>query len=317
MKLHYTKILLFYLLLNMLVISSPNAHNKNKSYITPQHTLTTTSRVLSEYDPYMPKYDNDEDMKSVKENFNRQTSQRFEEYEERMVTKRQKYKEQCEKDIQKIILKDKIEKSLEEKVEKGCLKCGCGLGGVAAGIGIFGALGTYGWKVAATAAAYETAKQAGIEAGVKVVIAKVKEFSFISTSSFVGELSKFINSLNYNTVDGLVEAVKTATASINKPCPSADGVRDQLCSALTQKETWFRRVVEAANDTTASITESSKTTKLGEVTTTSSNAYSAIAYSVTAILIIVLIMVIIYLILRYRRKKKMNKKLQYTKLINQ
>ncbi|WP_228715144.1 hypothetical protein, partial [Klebsiella pneumoniae] len=92
-------------------------------------------------------------MKSVKENFNRQTSQRFEEYEERMREKRQKCKEQCDKDIQQIILKDKIEKSLEEKVEKGCLRCGCGLGGVATSVGIFGAIAVNEWTKAATAAA--------------------------------------------------------------------------------------------------------------------------------------------------------------------
>ncbi|ETW36946.1 hypothetical protein PFTANZ_02364 [Plasmodium falciparum Tanzania (2000708)] len=56
--------------------------------------------------------------------------------------------------------------------------------------------------------------------------------------------------------------------------------------------------------------------QIGEVTIASSNAYNAIGYSVLAILIIVLVMVIIYLILRYRRKKKINKKLQYTKLLN-
>ncbi|ETW59921.1 hypothetical protein PFMC_04196 [Plasmodium falciparum CAMP/Malaysia] len=130
MKLHYIKILLFSLPLNILVTSS-YVHDKNKPYITP-HTPTTTSRVLSECDIPTSNYDNDADMKSVKENFDRQTSQRFDEYEERMSKKRQKCKEQCEKDIKQIILKDKMEKSLAEKVEKGCLRCGCGLGGVAA-----------------------------------------------------------------------------------------------------------------------------------------------------------------------------------------
>ncbi|ETW52026.1 hypothetical protein PFUGPA_05970 [Plasmodium falciparum Palo Alto/Uganda] len=132
MKMHYSEILFFSLSLNILITSS-YAHNKNKPHIT-QHTPTNTTRVLSECNLYMPNYDNDADMKSVKENFDRQTSRRFEEYEERVKDKRQKCKEQCDKEIQKIILKDKIQKSLEEKVEKGCLRCGCGLGGVAASI---------------------------------------------------------------------------------------------------------------------------------------------------------------------------------------
>ncbi|ETW58827.1 hypothetical protein PFMC_05286 [Plasmodium falciparum CAMP/Malaysia] len=141
MKMHYSEILFFSLSLNILITSS-YAHNKNKPHIT-QHTPTNTTRVLSECNLYMPNYDNDADMKSVKENFDRQTSRRFEEYEERVKDKRQKCKEQCDKEIQKIILKDKIQKSLEEKVEKGCLRCGCGLGGVAASVGLFGGLGTY------------------------------------------------------------------------------------------------------------------------------------------------------------------------------
>ncbi|ETW32018.1 hypothetical protein PFFCH_00544 [Plasmodium falciparum FCH/4] len=70
-----------------------------------------------------------------------------------MNEKRQKSKEQRDKNVQKIIEKDKIEKSLTEKVEKGCLRCGCGLGGVAASVGLFGGLGTYGWKTAAIASA--------------------------------------------------------------------------------------------------------------------------------------------------------------------
>ncbi|ETW58817.1 hypothetical protein PFMC_05297 [Plasmodium falciparum CAMP/Malaysia] len=86
--------------------------------------------------------------------FDRQTSQRFEEYNERMNKNRQKCKEQCDRDIQNIILKDKIakglkqqlttletnidtndiptcvcDKSVADKVEKTCLKCGGVLGG--------------------------------------------------------------------------------------------------------------------------------------------------------------------------------------------
>ncbi|CDO61566.1 rifin [Plasmodium reichenowi] len=309
MKLHYSNILLFVIPLNIL------AHNKNKLHITPHHTQA--NRSLCECDTQSSIYDKNADIKSVKEIFDRQTSQRFEEYEERMKDKRQKRKEERHKNIEKIIQKDKMDKSLAEKVEKGCFRCGCGLGGVAASIGLFGGLGIYGWKIAATAAAIEAAKEAGIEAGVNAVIAEIKGFSFIRTSSLVNELPKFINGLNYNTVDGLVDALKVATASIDKPCPSANGVKDQLCSALTQKETWFGRVVKAAKSTTECTTAAAEITKLDEVGAASSYAYSAVVYSVISILIIVLIMIIIYLILRYRRKKKVNKKAQYTKLLNQ
>ncbi|EUR74242.1 hypothetical protein PFBG_01598 [Plasmodium falciparum 7G8] len=47
MKLHYSKILLFSIPLNILVTSS-HAHNKNKPSITSHHTPRYTSRVLSE-----------------------------------------------------------------------------------------------------------------------------------------------------------------------------------------------------------------------------------------------------------------------------
>ncbi|SCM18839.1 PIR protein, putative [Plasmodium sp.] len=310
MKLHYSKILFFSLPLNIL------EHNNNKPYITP-HTSTTTSRVLRECDLYMPKYDNDADMKSVKENFDRQTSQRFEEYEERMITQRKKCKEQCDKDIQQIIVKDKIENSLAEKVEKGCLRCGCGLGGVAAGVGIFGSLGTYGWKVAATATAIEAAKEAGIKAGIEEAIVKLKGLSFISSKLPLVEWLNFINRSNYKSIPGLAKAVKDAVTTTGSSCPNHGGPMDRVCNALNGPYEWFPSVAEAGEQAAAGATSAAEKAELFKVTTTSSNAYSAIGYSVLAILIIVLVIVIIYLILRYRRKKKLNKKAQYTKLLNQ
>ncbi|SOS80838.1 PIR protein, putative [Plasmodium sp. gorilla clade G1] len=291
------------------------AHNKNKPYTTPRHIRTITSRLLSECGPYIPNYNDDADMKSVKENFDRQTSKRFEEYKEHVSEKRQKYKEQCDKDIQKIILKDKMEKSLAENLEKYCLRCGCGLGGVAAGVGLFGALGTYGWKVAATATAKDFATQEGTKAGIQAVITAIKDQSaFIELKSV--PLTNFIDGSNYKTVEGLVEAIKVAMESIQKPCtPSASA---RACNAISANSVdWLGPFAEAGKNAATDATAAAEKAELFKVTTTSSNAYSAIGYSVTAILIIVFVMVIIYLILRYRRKKKMNKKGQYTKLLNQ
>ncbi|KNG74215.1 rifin [Plasmodium falciparum IGH-CR14] len=217
-------------------------HNKNKPCITT-YTPTNISRVLSECDTHMSIYDNDPDMKSVKENFDRQTSQRFEQYEERMMKNRKKYKEQRDKDIQKIILKDKVEKSLEEKVEKVCLRCGCGLGGVAAGVGIFGSLGTYGWKVGATTTAYETAKQAGIQAGIEAAIAKIKGNPTFESIWTVG-WSNIINRSNYNSIPGLVDAAESAMVSIGKPCPS--NASERVCSAISaNRDYWLGQVAQA------------------------------------------------------------------------
>ncbi|ETW32268.1 hypothetical protein PFFCH_00318 [Plasmodium falciparum FCH/4] len=101
----------------------------------------------------MPNYDNDPQMKEVMENFIKQTQQRFHEYDERMVEKRMQCKDKCDKEIQKIILKDKLEKqmaqqlttletkidtndiptcvcekSMVDKMEKNCMKCAQNLG---------------------------------------------------------------------------------------------------------------------------------------------------------------------------------------------
>ncbi|SOS79053.1 PIR protein [Plasmodium sp. gorilla clade G1] len=303
MKLHCTKILLFALQLYVL------EHNKNKPYITPD-TPTTTSRVLSECDIQKSIYDNDEDMKSVKENFDRQTSHRFEEYEERMNVKRQKCKEQCDKDIQQIILKDKFQKSLEEKVEKGCLICGCGLGGVAAGVGIFGAIAVNEVKKAALLAA----AQKGTEAGMATVVSELHEM----TESFlrVGiDIVKKINTETYRCPQALITSIYSAKQEV---CVGKIGETELVCNQIGKGGTtiWFGPKVLEATTEGIKVAKTTEESKIALANAESSYLYSAIGYSVLAILIIVLVMVIIYLILRYRRKKKINKKLQYTKLLN-
>ncbi|KYN92998.1 rifin, partial [Plasmodium reichenowi] len=195
--------------------------------------------------------------------------------------------------------------------------CGCGLGGVAASVGIFGAVAVNELTKAATVSAFEFATEEGIKAGIQAAIAKIK-----GTSAFLQlknvPWSNFIDGSNYNTIPSLVNAVTNAINSTGKTCNDYGTSMDQACSAIgTNVNAWLGPVAQAAKDTTASITESIKTGKLGEVATTSSNLYSAIGYSVLAILIIVLVMIIIYLVLRYRRKKKMNIKSQYKKLLNQ
>ncbi|SOS79551.1 PIR protein, putative [Plasmodium sp. gorilla clade G1] len=316
MKLHYSKILLFSLSLIILVISSSNAHNKNKPYITP-HTPTPTSRVLIECNIYMPNYDNDPYMNSVMENFHKQSEQRFHEYDKRMIKNRQKRKEQCDKDIKEIIEKDKINKSLAEKVEKGCLKCGYGLGGVAASISLLGTVVVNELTNASTAAAVDLAIQKGIESGVKVVINAIKDQAAFAELKSV-PWSNFINGSNYNTVHELLKAFGAAIDSTGENCATPyNGRFGQVCNAiLTDPDGWLGPIAEAGEKASTSTIKSVKAANLSELSTTSTHLYSAIGYSVIALLIILLVMVIIYLILRYRRKKKMNKKLQYTKLLS-
>ncbi|SOV75772.1 rifin PIR protein, putative [Plasmodium reichenowi] len=334
MKVHYINILLFVIPLNIL-ITLYHVYNKNKIYITSHHTPRYTSRVLSECDTESSIYDNDAEIISVKENFERQTSQRFEEYEERMKVKRQKRKEQRDKNIQKIFHKDKMEKNLAEKIEKGCLRCGCGLGGVAASVGLFGGLGTYGWKSAAitSAIAEVTAKglDAGAKEGVKVLINKLKN-EVVLEKLFDLPLVDAITEENYFNAALISEGIKREYQSLcntvstcekyhlfyhYKTMKNADGTQLLVDSAKRIVE----EAVKEANKVTAQITKSQMETleagKLAQITDTSTYSYSAIGYSVLAILIIVLLMIIIYLVLRYRRKKKMKKKAQYTKLLNQ
>ncbi|KOB63169.1 hypothetical protein PFHG_04940 [Plasmodium falciparum HB3] len=318
MKVHCYNILLFSLLLHRLLLSSSKVNIEMNHHNTPHiknREPTKSYRSLCECELYTYIYDDDPDMKEIMNDFDRQTSQRFEEYNERMNKNRQKCKEQCDRDIQNIILKDKVEKSLSEKVEKGCLRCGCGLGGVAAGVGIFGALGTYGWKVAATATAIEFATQEGIKAGIQAAIEQIKITVFNSLLNV--EWLNFINASNYNSIAGLVEAVKAAVVSTERTSELSSNTMDRVRNALSEAENWFSPAVREGTQTTASTITTVQRTQLVDVTATSTYSYMAIAYSVIAILIIVLVMIIIYLILRYRRKKKMNKKAQYTKLLNQ
>ncbi|SOS78644.1 PIR protein, putative [Plasmodium sp. gorilla clade G1] len=309
MKLHYTKMFFFYFPLNILV-SSSYEQNNNKQYIKP-HTSTTTSRVLSEYDLYMPKYDNDADMKSVKENFDRQTSQRFEEYEERIITQRQKYKEQRDKDIQQIILKDKMGKSLAVKVEKGCLVCGCVLGGgVAPFVGLFGAFAVNELKKVATAAATEE----GIKEAIKGLgsIFELKEGTAIPWRNM-------INEGNYNQKMPLVEIVN----NLKNMCEDGQVVGDSLfCDASNSIIVGgggpeFSGNISRMAANAAEAAGKAANEKFAEMTSVGTICSNPVVISAIVVVVIAVVLLIIYLILRYRRKKKMNKKQQYTKLLNQ
>ncbi|SOS80822.1 rifin [Plasmodium sp. gorilla clade G1] len=320
MKLNYTKILLFSLPLNILVLSS-YGYNKNKPYIT-SNTPITTSRVLSECNVYMPNYDKDTDMKSVKEIFDRQTSQRLKEYEQRMITNRKKYKEQCDKDIQKIILKDKIEKDLTEKVEKACLMCGCGLGGGVAPVWcLVSGLWYASWSQYVATTLVKTATDAGIAEGVKV--------GLVNVAKIVTQLSGR-TPVNIPTIDVLTKM----TTGISADDVTLFGIFKIINSAMSgnyDSGTYaqFSMLVQTIGNPSklksfssevAQVTKAFSDAKTG-VFTRASNATSslttAITVSIIAIVVIVLVMIIIYLILRYRRKKKTKKKLLYTKLLKE
>ncbi|CDO61571.1 rifin [Plasmodium reichenowi] len=209
MKVHHINILLFALPLNILVYNQRN--HKNTTNHTPK---IPSKRLLCKCDIYEPaNYVNHPQMKSVMDNFSKQTQQRFHEYDDRMKTTRQKCKDRCDKEIQKIILKDKLEKqmaqqlstletkidtddiptcickkSVADKVEKTCLRCAQNLGGIVApSLGVLAGIAEgalYAWKPTALDAAIKAAitkgatkiSAAGAEAGLKAGKALVIKF---------------------------------------------------------------------------------------------------------------------------------------------
>ncbi|ETW56869.1 hypothetical protein PFUGPA_01201 [Plasmodium falciparum Palo Alto/Uganda] len=367
MKVHYINILMLADPLNILVYNQRN--HKTITHHTPNESPIKTHRSLCECELYVPQnYDNDPEMKSVMKNFDRQTSERLREYDERMNKNRKKCKDQCDKDIQKIILKDKIEKELKEKlatletnintkdlpiceceksltdkVEKGCLGCGLLGSGIAPNVGLFGEVALGAWKTAALVTAKKLAAEAGAAAGLKAGDALGMEIVTLGLKSLKvdtlksGIFKSFVTTSRYTEVTGLVNIIDT---QINDACSPFSIVKEAICALRenfgleavpggrqVEQIDVIRRVLnEALKKATSSAnakatqvaatkTAAFETAQKGAIEAASTQFYTTIAYSITAILIIVLIMVIIYLILRYRRKKKMKKKLQYIKLL--
>nr|SPJ13411.1 rifin PIR protein,putative [Plasmodium sp. DRC-Itaito] len=370
MKVHYINILLFAHELNILV----NTHKKNTS-ITKRHTHT--NRSLCECEIYAPaNYDNYPEMKSVMDNFNRQTSERLRDYDDRMIQKRKQCKERCDKESQKIILKDKLEKelmdkfatldkdiqsdaiptcvcekSMADKVEKGCLRCGGILGAAMPELGAIGGTALYAlntWKdaaiVTATAAAEEfgatVGKILGDALGKKIVIGglealDLKILGILKFDSFFSEgfnidvanAAKFIAGKRQEMCgasgktlgDAVCKNIDIKLGSlkpngITRGPPPEYAVRERLNDFLDKAT---RSAAEFTETTTEEVASSLTTKETALIEAGFNSTTTSIYAAIIAIVVIVLIMVIIYLILRRRRKKKMKKKLQYIKLLEE
>ena len=316
-------------------------------------------------------------MKEVMQQFDRQSSQRFLEYDERMKTTRQKCKDKCDEAIQKIILKDKLEKelmdkfatlhtdmqsdaiptcvcekSLADKVEKGCLRCGGVLGGgVMPGFGAIGGTALYALnqlKPTALKAAIAAANEAGIAAGkiagdaagMKVVSFGLKHFrvdelfpdifkNFVNTKPY-NEITTIANSIleNYRAICTGVENIKAPTAcktfeykfgifieGSRKPGPPAYNAIPQGLKEISIKAE--QAAATASKNASETVSTAIKARETALIEAGFNSSITSINASIFAIVVIVLIMVIIYLILLYRRKKKMKKKLQYIKLLDE
>ncbi|KOB62130.1 hypothetical protein PFHG_03670 [Plasmodium falciparum HB3] len=327
-----------------------NVNTHKKPSITPCHTQKIpTTRSLSECELYAPvNYYSDPQMKEVMDNFNKQTQQRFHEYDERMKTTRQKCKDRCDKEIQKIILKDKLEKqmaqqfstlhtdiqsdaiptcvcekSLADKVEKACLRCAQNLGGVAPGWGLLSGFGYVTWSQYISGIAAKAAADAGLKAGVKVGLVKVTEIATktliesggkIPTMDVLAKMTTGISADNV-TLSGIFNTLNSAM-----PDNFNSGTYSKFSMFVQEFAENFNPITANYSTEVAEVTKAVADAKTG-VLTKAGNATSSLSTGITAsiiaIVVIILVMVIIYLILRYRRKKKMKKKLQYIKLLEE
>ncbi|EWC76145.1 hypothetical protein C923_03187 [Plasmodium falciparum UGT5.1] len=269
MKVHCYNILLFSFTLIILLLSPSQVNNQMNHYnrahmknIEP----TKSYRSLYECGLYSPaNNDNDPEMKRVMQQFEDRTSQRFLEYDERMQSKRMQCKEQCDKEIQKIILKDKLEKQMEQqlttletkidtddiptcvceksladKVEKGCLRCGYGLGTVAPTVGLIGAVAVHVWKPLALKAAIakaiaegtakiaEAAEAARIQTGVDAVISGLKALGVDKLKS--GTLETLIDPQNYTNVTKIGSIIRLKK---NELCALSSKVENPMCHTFS------------------------------------------------------------------------------------
>ncbi|SOV13505.1 rifin PIR protein, putative [Plasmodium sp. gorilla clade G2] len=337
MKVHYIDILLLKLILNILT------HNHRNHEIISN---IQTTRLLCECDIYTSIYDNDPEMKLVIQQFNNRTAQRFKEYDERVIQNRQKCKEQCNKDIQEIILKDKIEKELKDKIsaletnistediptcvceksmanktEKFCLNCGKNMGAIAPWWSLVCGVGYAGWTHYTATTLVKIATEAGIKKGIEVGLAKVTEI--IKNIIFnltpdqippitVGEVMTAGNFSDGVTLHGIVKALHSPMFA------KYDDGSTALFSTYVQNFVKNPRLLNQYGTESTAIANAFTQGKVeaeSAAASTTSILHTTIIASVVAIVVIVLVMLIIYLILRYRKKNKMKKKLQYIKLL--
>ncbi|SOS76186.1 rifin [Plasmodium sp. gorilla clade G1] len=346
MKVHYINILLFTLPLNILV-------NGQGNYNSTKHPISSTKfskyhRSLCECKIYMSIYDNDPEMKKVMQDFDQQTSQRLREYDERLIKNRQKCKDQCDKDIQKIILKDKIEKELTEqlaaldvdittediptcvckksvadKVGENCLKCGGILGGGIPGSGVLGAYAVNSMVQVAMAAAKEAAisegAEAGIAEGIKVAIQGVpKKFLLYTLNG--KELQAVINANNFQNPSFFYGEIMAEYLSTKQPdMANSHGLLsfiEEICEGDPDKIMKFILAnsndiaKEAGKAATKMATETTEALTLKK--TAEATSASAIFSNPIVISFIVLVIIVIILLIIYLilryRRKRKMKK---------
>lgn len=291
-------------------------------------------------------------MKALMQNFDRQTEQRFNEYEERMMKNRKKCKEQCYKDIQKIILKDKIEKELKkqlttletnietndiptciceksvaDKTEKLCLKCGYGIGsnvplvGLINGVTFHASVLKYAVDIGTSEGA-RVAVSKGMEMATQLLKQRIPGLEDLLKSNLAGIVTK----TTYNTPKDLVLALRGAVENACTPSiPDFVGPLPVTCdSPLVDLPNLYLTVPQVAVEASKAGKEAGVAAGKVAQGKAWSTAFtwetflsSPLGISIIVTVCILVMLIIIYLILRYRRNKKMKKKLKYIKLLEE
>ncbi|EWC86101.1 hypothetical protein PFNF54_04832 [Plasmodium falciparum NF54] len=181
--------------------------------------------------------------------------------------KRKQCKDQCDKEIQKIILKDKIEKefteklstlqtdittkdiptcvcekSLADKMEKVCLKCAQNLGGIVApSTGVLGeiaALAVNAWKTTALKNAIAAAQKAGDAAGkiageskgVETIIGILEQYYSIYELKGT-PLKSFFATTHYTDISNIATVIDT---ELNTSCGLNSLANQAICGLRTK-----------------------------------------------------------------------------------
>ncbi|SOS81872.1 PIR protein, putative [Plasmodium sp.] len=337
------------------MVNSPK--NPCITSLRPTTKPKNINRNLCECDLYTSIYDNDPEMKKLMDNFERQTLERFRKNQERSHVKRQKCKEQCDKDIRAIILKDKIhkeltekfailetninindiptcvcEKSLFDKIEKSCLKCGYGLGSNVPLLGLISGIVFYTWALDHAA---KVAVAAGNKAALKSAIVAFEEtikkaIISASTSIVKDPFSPLLHGEDAaNVLVPILSAEIRAPSSLNPAYIYSSFLK---VSSTVEKTNQISHVAlnaagenlltasaagaKAYNQVGSSVAEYTKQVTFQNIFTFETFFSSSLGISIIVILCIVITLFIIYLILNYSRKKKIKKKVNYIKLLN-
>nr|SPJ13241.1 rifin PIR protein,putative [Plasmodium sp. DRC-Itaito] len=217
-----------------------------------------------------------------------------------MKNTRQKCKDKCDKYIQKIILKDKLEKelmdiftTLQTDIQNEAIP-------TCSAFPEFGAIG--GTVV------YAAAVKAAIDVGMKAAIEGLKGVTGLS-ALLKEKITYLVTPTNFKCPDALITVVQNVK---NTKCVGTATNSQILC--ILPEDQWVTRIypktVEAAREASEAYIST-----LSNSTTITTFLTHPIVISAIVVISIALILLIIYLILCYRRKKKMKKKLQYTKLL--